>query len=88
MTRFYAAYQKFLRMTEDDDYQLIFKLAAGELLILDNLRMLHGRLAYASAQGQRFVQGCFAERDSFWSRLAVLERRQAQPELELPGLQR
>jgi len=74
MTSFYAAYQKFGRMMEDPAFKFTVKLAVGNLLILDNLRILHGRLAYDNNHGERLLQGCFADQDGFWSKLAVLSR--------------
>jgi alpha-ketoglutarate-dependent taurine dioxygenase len=50
-----------------------FKLEPGDLFLVDNLRVLHGRTGF-SAAGQRHLQGCYADRDSLYSRLAVLNR--------------
>ncbi len=88
MMAFYAAYQEFGRMMEDDAYRLTFKLNPGDLLILDNLRILHGRLAYKNSGGERLLEGCFSDQDSFWSKLAVLDRRAREPLAVLPSLQR
>ena len=74
MMDFYAAYQKFGRMMEDPVYKLTFKLEAGHLLLIDNIRMLHGRTGYAN-NGERLLQGCFSKQDDFWSKLEVLNRR-------------
>ncbi len=72
----YAAYRTFTRMLEDPAYQLRFKLAPGDLFIVDNLRVLHGRSAFSGA-GQRHLQGCYADMDGLRSTLAVLERSRA-----------
>lgn len=72
--RYYAAYQRFGRMLESPEYRIQFKLAPGDLFIVDNLRVLHGRTAYAGAGGERHLQGCYADRDGLRSRLAVLSR--------------
>ena len=74
MMDFYAAYQKFGQMMKDDAYKLTVKLEAGNLLLIDNSRMLHGRLGYDNSGGERLLQGCFSEQDDFWSKLAVLNR--------------
>lgn len=71
---YYAAYQRFGRMLEDPAYRVQFKLAPGDLFIVDNLRVLHGRTAYSAAGGERHLQGCYADRDSLRSHLAVLSR--------------
>jgi len=76
MEPFYQAYQLLGRMMEDKAHRLVTKMHSGNLLILDNLRILHGRLAYTNThQTKRFVQGCFADQDNFWSKLAVLNRQ-------------
>jgi gamma-butyrobetaine dioxygenase len=70
---YYAAYQRFGRMLEHPRYRIQFKLDAGDLFIVDNLRVLHGRTGY-SESGERHLQGCYADRDGLRSRLAVLSR--------------
>jgi gamma-butyrobetaine hydroxylase len=71
---YYDAYQRFGRMLESSEYRIQFKLAPGDLFIVDNLRVLHGRMAYASSGGERRLQGCYADRDGLRSKLAVLSR--------------
>ena len=73
MAAFYAAYQTFGQMLEMEQYKLTFKLGPGDLMLFDNERILHGRIGYTSA-GQRHLQGCYADRDSLLSKLAVLSR--------------
>jgi len=70
---FYAAYRAFVRLLARPDLQIQFKLAPGDLFIVDNERVLHGRTGF-SAAGQRHLQGCYADRDGLRSRLAVLRR--------------
>jgi gamma-butyrobetaine hydroxylase len=72
--RYYEAYQRFGRMLEGAEYRIQFKLAPGDLFIVDNLRVLHGRTGYATSGGERHLQGCYADRDGLRSRLAVLSR--------------
>jgi gamma-butyrobetaine dioxygenase len=72
--RYYDAYQRFGRMLETPEYRIQFKLGAGDLFIVDNLRVLHGRTAYAATGGERHLQGCYADRDGLRSTLAVLSR--------------
>lgn len=73
MELFYGAYRHFVTLLESDAFQVRFKLEPGDLFIVDNLRVLHGRTGF-SAAGQRHLQGCYADRDSLRSRLAVLNR--------------
>lgn len=69
----YDAYRAFGRLIGAPDYQIRFKLDPGDLFIVDNLRILHGRTGYTEA-GDRHLQGCYADRDGLRSRLAVLSR--------------
>ena len=73
MPAFYAAYHTFARMLEEDKYKITFKLGAGQAMLFDNQRVLHGRIGYTSS-GDRHLQGCYADIDSLLSKLAVLER--------------
>ena len=50
-----------------------FKLDPGDLYIVDNTRVMHGRTGF-SGEGNRHLQGCYADRDSLYSRLHVLNR--------------
>jgi gamma-butyrobetaine dioxygenase len=70
---YYDAYQTFGRMLEEPRYRIQFKLEPGDLFIVDNLRVLHGRTGY-SESGERHLQGCYADRDGLRSKLAVLSR--------------
>ncbi|HEX7582871.1 MAG TPA: TauD/TfdA family dioxygenase, partial [Gaiellaceae bacterium] len=71
---YYEAYQRFGRMLDSPEYRIQFKLAPGDLFIVDNLRVLHGRTGYAASGGERHLQGCYADRDGLRSKLAVLSR--------------
>jgi gamma-butyrobetaine dioxygenase len=69
----YDAYRTFGRLLGEPQYQIRFKLDPGDLFIVDNLRVLHGRTGYTES-GDRHLQGCYADRDGLRSRLAVLSR--------------
>ena len=71
---YYEAYQRFGRMLDSPEYRIQFKLAPGDLFIVDNQRVLHGRTGYAASGGERHLQGCYADRDGLRSKLAVLSR--------------
>jgi gamma-butyrobetaine hydroxylase len=73
MARYYAAYRRFGRLLDDDRFRVRLKLDPGDLFVVDNLRVLHGRTAYSEA-GERHLQGCYADRDGLRSTLAVLSR--------------
>jgi Taurine catabolism dioxygenase TauD, TfdA family len=73
-TGFYAAYRRFAELLRDPRFQMTFKLAAGELVLFDNQRILHGRTAFSSAQYGRHLRGCYLTRDSVYSKTARLRR--------------
>ena len=72
----YDAYLALVALIEDPDLQIVFRLEPGDLIVFDNLRILHGRTGFAS-DGTRRLQGCYADRDGVLSTLAVLEREAA-----------
>jgi gamma-butyrobetaine dioxygenase len=72
MADFYAAYRRFAEILEDPAMEVTFKLAPGELFIVDNTRILHARKAF-SGSGTRWLQGCYADKDGLLSTLAAIE---------------
>ncbi|MEX0759435.1 MAG: trimethyllysine dioxygenase [Tistlia sp.] len=72
MSAFYRALGAFWRRLEDPGYQLRTHLDPGRVLIFDNWRVLHGRLAYV---GRRTLCGCYLNREDVESRRRVLARR-------------
>jgi gamma-butyrobetaine dioxygenase len=76
VARWYEAYFALLALLERRDAQLSFRLEPGELLVLDNRRVLHGRRAFAD-HGERRLQGCYADRDALLSTLACATRSAA-----------
>ena len=73
MEAFYTAYRTFGTMRESERYQLRIPFRAGDLYMVDNRRVLHGRTGFNSG-GARHLQSCYIERDELLSRLAVMER--------------
>ena len=73
MEPYYEAYRAFGLMLESPEFQVRFRLDPGDLYIVDNTRVVHGRTEFV-AEGNRHLQGCYADRDSLFSRLAVLNR--------------
>lgn len=71
---YYRAYQRFMRMTQDPGYRVDLKLEAGEMVVFDNRRVLHGRAAFDPSTGHRHLHGCYVDRVEFDSRLRVLAR--------------
>ena len=72
MADYYAAYRRLAEIIEDPALAIVFKLAPGDLFIVDNLRVLHARKPITGV-GERWLQGCYADRDGLFSTLATLE---------------
>ncbi len=68
---YYRAYRRFARLLHDADAIVGFKLAAGDLFIVDNQRVLHGRRGFG--RGRRRLQGAYSDKDGLLSKLRVLE---------------
>jgi gamma-butyrobetaine dioxygenase len=76
LKHFYAAYHRFQELTNDPANQLRFRLEPGQLMAMDNRRILHGRAAFDPQSGKRLLRGCYGEREELESRLRILYRRQ------------
>lgn len=72
MAGYYAAYRLMAELIEDAALAVRFQLTPGELFIVDNLRVLHARSPITSG-GERWLEGCYADRDGLLSTLAALE---------------
>ena len=44
-------------------------------MMMDNHRLLHGRTAYETKEGKRFLQGCYIDYDSTEGKLRHLKRK-------------
>ena len=72
----YDAYLLFARLLAEPRFQIRFRLDPGDLFIVDNRRVLHGRTAFEPTSGTRHLQGCYADIDGLKSTIAVLAREQ------------
>jgi gamma-butyrobetaine dioxygenase len=70
----YDALRVMWREMRNPDLYLRPRLEAGDMFILDNYRILHGRDAFDPNTGRRHLQGCYVDRDFVLSRIRVLER--------------
>lgn len=70
----YLAYRQFAQLLLRDELQLVFRLAPGECVVMQNDRTLHGRTAFDPNLGRRHLQGCYIDRDAMESRRLVLRR--------------
>ena len=73
MEAFYDAYRHLSDLIDDPSNQVHFKLKPGSCFIVDNTRVLHGRKAYSDTAGQRWLQGCYPDKDGLLSKLETLK---------------
>lgn len=69
MDAFYAAYGRFDQLVNDPQRRLTIGLEPGDVLAMDNWRVLHGRNAYS---GPRTFIGCYLNHEDFESRCRIL----------------
>ena len=72
---YYSARNEISKLYNSDEYKIEFKLLPGDLLMMDNHRLLHGRTSYDANQGKRFLQGCYIDYDSTEGKLKHLARK-------------
>ena len=78
MYDYYIAYRELMGRLKDARYKIELKLAAGQMVVFDNRRVLHGRKAFDESIGERHLRGCYVDRSEFKSRLRVLGKQLAQ----------
>ncbi|QEM80258.2 TauD/TfdA family dioxygenase [Halomonas binhaiensis] len=69
---FHRARQRLGQLFSDPAYEVRFALHAGELMLFDNSRVLHGRTSYETNEGLRHLQGCYLDTDGPRERFASL----------------
>ncbi|WP_353227611.1 TauD/TfdA family dioxygenase [Novosphingobium sp.] len=74
LDRYYAARAAFWRLIAPaSPLTLRFRLQPGELLMMDNYRLFHGRTGYTLASGSRHMRQCYMDRDTVGSRRRLLQ---------------
>ncbi|GED21432.1 TauD/TfdA family dioxygenase [Halomonas halmophila] len=69
---FHQARKRLGELFLDPDFEFRFRLGAGELMMFDNSRVLHGRTRYNPDEGHRHLQGCYLDTDGPRERYASL----------------
>jgi gamma-butyrobetaine dioxygenase len=72
---YFSARRLFDHRLRGSDFEIRFLLKAGDLVMFDNCRLLHGRTAFDPAEGLRYLQGCYIDSDGPRSLYRVLRRR-------------
>ncbi len=73
----YAAYRQFAALLRRPEAELTLRLAPGDLMVMSNIRTMHGRTAFDVNARRRHLQGCYVDLDGLESRLRVLSRGRA-----------
>jgi gamma-butyrobetaine dioxygenase len=74
LSEYYRARMIFDRMLKDRAFEIRFRLDDGDLVMFDNVRLLHGRTSFDPAEGLRHLQGCYIDIDGPRSLYRVLRR--------------
>ena len=75
LEKFYKARKLIANLYASTKFEIRFKLETGDLLMMDNHRLLHGRTAYDPNEGKRYLKGCYIDHDSTEGKLRYLERK-------------
>lgn len=62
LDRYYPALRRFGRWLRDPKYLVRYRLKAGECVVFDNHRVVHGRDAYVAESGERYLRGTYVDR--------------------------
>jgi gamma-butyrobetaine dioxygenase len=69
---YYPAFCRFGRLMQSSKYVMHFRLAAGECIVFDNHRVVHGRTSYTAESGDRHLRGCYTDRGEMRSTYRAL----------------
>lgn len=72
---FYSARRRFSELAHEAQNVMALQFKPGDLLIFDNQRLLHARSSIAPTDGERWVQGCYIDRDGLWLNYERWRRR-------------
>jgi gamma-butyrobetaine dioxygenase len=75
---YYRARRLFDHRLRATQFEIRFLLQAGDLVMFDNCRLLHGRTGFDPREGLRHLQGCYIDSDGPRSLYRVLRRRRAE----------
>ncbi|MFD0981022.1 TauD/TfdA family dioxygenase [Tropicimonas aquimaris] len=72
---YYPAFIKFIRMMQEERFLMRFRSTAGQCVIFDNHRIVHGREGYVADSGMRHLRGCYTDRGALRSTYRVLAKQ-------------
>ncbi|XP_026471739.1 gamma-butyrobetaine dioxygenase-like [Ctenocephalides felis] len=75
VTEWYEAMHMFLQLVREQTVTI--KTKPGDILTIDNLRLVHGRTGYTDSKANtRFLIGAYVDWDEIYSRIRVLQTKQ------------
>jgi gamma-butyrobetaine dioxygenase len=72
LDRYYPAFRRFGRLLQSPRYLVRYRLKAGECVVFDNHRVVHGRDAYTAGSGERYLRGTYVDRGELRSTYRAL----------------
>jgi gamma-butyrobetaine dioxygenase len=75
MDSYYEAYRIFGHLAADPEFQIRFSMQRGDLYMVNNERILHARSAYDDLDGERWLQGAYADIDGLMSTLRICKNK-------------
>ncbi len=69
---YYPAFCRFISMLKEERFVTRFRLEAGECIVFDNHRVVHGREAFVADNGARHLRGCYVDRGALRSTYRTL----------------
>ena len=72
---YYPAFCRFIRLLRDERFVARFRLSAGECIVFDNHRVVHGRESFVADSGERHLRGCYVDRGALRSTYRTLAAR-------------
>lgn len=75
LTAYFRARKSLDHRLRSPENEIRFLLNSGDLMMMDNRRLLHGRTAFDPREGLRHLQGCYIDIDGPRSVYRVLRRR-------------
>ncbi|KAK8734026.1 hypothetical protein OTU49_006306 [Cherax quadricarinatus] len=75
----YEALYVFSNILNHPQNVISYKLKPGDIIVLDNMRVLHGRKGFNSTSGERLLEGCYWDWDMVRSRRRVLQANLVTP---------
>jgi gamma-butyrobetaine dioxygenase len=77
LKKYYPAYRQLAELLREPERSVVYRLQAGDLVLFDNTRILHGRAAFSIGADGEHLQACYMDADGLYSSLAVLSRRRS-----------